>query len=105
MSIKAINPIEAYDGIGANMPDFVIAAFNELIQQKYRGKSFIIKQEEAITKILFKAKAIKFEITRNEIFDKHYLDIESIYIKEGWIVKFDKPIYCENYEAFYTFKL
>jgi hypothetical protein len=33
------------------------------------------------------------------------LDIEPIYREAGWIVEYDKPAYCENYDANFTFTI
>lgn len=41
--------------------------------------------------------------SRQFIFDKHWLDIEDTYRKAGWNVEYDKPGYCENYDAYFVF--
>lgn len=43
-------------------------------------------------------------ITEQECFDRHYLDIEEIYSASGWVVKYDKPAYNEDYPATFEFK-
>ena len=45
------------------------------------------------------------EVNRQTIFKNSWLDIEPIYRRAGWLVKYDKPGYCENYLANFTFKL
>lgn len=90
------------------IPDFVIEAFNELIQEKWNEKkgSAKIKQEEAIEKITEKcSKDGECGIERHEIFDNHYLDVEDLYRENGWDVKYFKQPYYETKEDhFFIFK-
>jgi len=41
---------------------------------------------------------------KNDIFEKNFLDFESVFRNVGWSVEYDKPGYCESYDAFFTFK-
>jgi hypothetical protein len=101
--IKPISPAEAKEQIIQNFPDFVIQAVNNCINKNYFNKgSFSIKQEEIITEILNVAPE---GTTRGEIFEKHWLDFEPIYRKEGWSIQYDSPAFNENYDAFYKFKV
>jgi hypothetical protein len=43
------------------------------------------------------------DVERAVVFDKGWLDVESIFRAEGWKVKYDKPAYCETYKAFFVF--
>ena len=45
------------------------------------------------------------DVTRSTLFDNNWLDIEPIYRRAGWVVEYDKPAYCEDYPATFTFKL
>lgn len=44
------------------------------------------------------------DVTREQIYENRWLDIEDSYRAVGWHVEYDKPGYCESYEATFTFK-
>lgn len=81
------------------IPDEVFEAFNELIAESWNGHSSNFTLRKVVTRIVDKG------IPRNEIFEKHYLDIEKIYEKKGWSVEYDQPGYNETYEANFTFSV
>ncbi len=41
---------------------------------------------------------------RAVVFAKGWLEVEDIYRKAGWKVKYDKPAYSENYPATFKFE-
>ena len=104
-----ITPDEALQNKKSSIPDVVFDVFNELIAERYiEGQSLTIFQDEVVARICSctcndddkDAIAAK----KQEIFDKHWLDVEQIYRSFGWTVIFDKPGYCENYKASFKFK-
>ena len=100
--ITPITPQEAKEEIEKNFPDFVIEGVNNAIRKHYFGKSsFDITQNEIMAEVL---KVAPEGVTMQKIFDNHWLDFEQVYRKFGWIVNYDKPAYCESYEAFFTFQ-
>lgn len=103
VDIKPITPEEVI-GKKPEIPGFVILAFNELIQKKWNKsrKMAIVLQEEAINMIMEKA-PINEEtpFKRPDIFDKHYLDVEELYMENGWDVKYTKQPYYETKEDHY----
>lgn len=80
------------------IPDTVIDVFNELIAKGWNGGQSRVMQDEAANLI-----ASRLDIKRHEVFNNHYLDVEPIYKAAGWKVYYDKPAYCENYEAYFIF--
>jgi len=88
-----IRPIGPND-VKKVIPDFVIEAVNELINEKYTDGRFIIRQNEIKERIKSKT---------DQDFDFAWLDFESIYRNAGWRVEYDKPAYNESYEAFFAF--
>ena len=102
MGIKPINPDKVQAAKNQLIPDGVIGAFNELIAEKWiagtRSASFT--QDEVIDRVLIKMPGV----TRQELFERHYLDVEPKYRAVGWIVEYDKPGYSESYKAHFTFK-
>lgn len=80
-----------------NIPEPVINTFNWLIGEAFDGHRAIVYQKEVVEKLVASG------IPRSEIFAKHYLDVEKLYERAGWIVEYDKPAYNEEYDAFFKF--
>jgi len=78
-------------------PDFVVNVVNDLIKQK-NSTYFTIKQDAIVSAL----EALGY--ARSEIFDSKWLDIEPAFNKVGWKVTYDKPGYCESYDAFFQFE-
>ena len=97
-------PIKPQDVIEAKlqiMPDEVIECFNHFIAANWNGHSAVIKQCDIVGRIVG---ILNLEPKdRKKIYDNHWLDVEDIYRKQGWIVKYDKPAYNESYEATFEF--
>lgn len=101
--MKPITPEEARKGFEESTPDFVFEAVNNCINKNFfNKKSFTIKQNEIIEEIL---KLAPEPMTRQEIFNNHWLDFEPHYRKAGWYVVYDKPSYCDSYEAYFKFSI
>lgn len=79
-------------------PDFVIQAFNECIVESRINHSNKVTQNDAVERIMRLG-----NVSRNEVFENKWLDVERYYRKAGWIVKFSKPAYNESGEAYYNF--
>jgi hypothetical protein len=77
----------------------VFDAFNELIAENYSGGRAAFKQSDAVARI-----KQKLNCEEGEIFRRGWLNVEAAYRKEGWVVEYDAPGYCESYAATYTFK-
>jgi hypothetical protein len=99
MSIKPIGPHDLLQ----NFPDEVILAFNNLLAKRMNSYSITILQKDAVKEIIKCFKDNGKTITSDQIFKKHWLDVEPNYRAQGWKVTFDKPGYCESYEASWTF--
>jgi len=89
-----IRPLGPKDVVKSGIPEFVIEAVNELISEKYNDSSFVIRQNEVKDRIMSKT---------TQDFDWEWLNFEKIYRDAGWYVEYDKPAYCESYEAFFKF--
>ena len=96
--IKPISPKQVDKLHQLQLPDEVIDAFNQAIAKEWDGSQAIIKQNE-IAEII----ASKMDIAVAKVYELGYLNIEKIYEKSGWTVHYDKPAYCETYEATFTF--
>lgn len=101
--MKPITPAEVLNRKLEDIPDFVIESFNELITKNLvpGNKSATIKQDDVVDLILTK----KPELTRHDVFDGHMLDVEDLFRKNGWNVRYDKPAYYETYKAYFVFSI
>lgn len=91
MSVKPISPQE----IKKTIPDFVIEAVNELIAEKVNDKNYAtVLQKHIVDRVKSKT---------DQDFDYAWLDFENIFRDAGWNVNYDKPAYCESYDAYFEF--
>mgnify|MGYP003512507362 CR=1 FL=1 len=95
---KPITPAEVVDKKKEQLPNEVIDAFNALIAANITNGRARIRVEDIITLI-----KLKLGVTREQVYEKHYLDVEDIYREVGWKVEYDQPGYCESYDATFTF--
>jgi len=96
---KPIKPSEIHLYKKGVIPEFVFEAFNQCIAAKYSNGRATVKQDDVIAKI-----QTMDPVSRQEIFDKGWLNVEEVYEAEGWKVEYDKPGYNESYGAFFVFK-
>lgn len=105
VDVRPISPDDVAEYKAKIFPNYVIQAFNDLIASKSTGSGEItIKQCDAITKIIEYAGKQGVELERSKIFQEGWLNVEEIYRAAGWRVDYDKPSYCESYEAFFKFE-
>ncbi len=81
------------------LPQVVISVFDELIVENWCDGEDVVGQNEAVKRI-----AARLKIPRQAVFDRHLLDVEDVYRRAGWKVEYDKPGYCETYEATFIFR-
>lgn len=95
---RPITPDEVTALKEQNLPNAVFEVFNELIAAGWDGCSATVYQDDAASMI-----AALLDMTKGEVFRRGYLDVEPIYRKKGWVVKYDKPGYNETYPASFNF--
>ena len=95
--IRPITPDEVEEVKKEFIPDAVFESFNELIAQKWDGKSATIKQSDVVELMVSKG------LNKEMIYKSNWLDIEKIYRLVGWKVVYDKPAYTESHPATFTF--
>lgn len=100
--MKPFSPAEARAAREKVFPDFVIEAFNTLIAKNLSGGESTVVQNDVINEILKRGLE---GLTRQQIFDNRYLDVEDIYTKQGWKVEYDKPGWDESYPAQFIFRM
>lgn len=98
MAVAPISPADIADYKLATLPDCVIDTWNKAIAVAWNGRSAKILQTEITDKL-----ASALNTTRSNVFSSGYLEIEDIYRKAGWTVSYDKPAYCEDYDAYFNF--
>lgn len=94
-----ISPAEALRSNAGNIPEFVFTVFNQFLVTRLGPDhpSVTITQDEVLKKLEETGR------TRAEIIGMGWLDVEPLYEKAGWIVKYDKPGYNETYEPYWMF--
>lgn len=100
MSVKPITPSEARAAYGLDFPDWVIDTFNKVITKNLKGKVSRFTKDEVLIELEKQGKALACEI-----YDKHWLDVEPLYMKFGWLVEYDRPGYNESYSGEYKFTM
>jgi hypothetical protein len=96
-AVRPIKPNEVAKMKEVVIPDVVFESFNHLIAQNYGNGSAVVKQHEVVS--LLKEKGL----VADEIYKNHWLDVEDVYRSAGWKVKYDKPAYCESFDAYFKF--
>lgn len=96
-----IKPSEVSKRKRARIPDAVFDVFNDLIAEHWdddAGEAVVLMKEAAAAIV-----ARIPNMTMNKLFETNWLDVEAAYRAKGWQVAYDKPGYCETYDAKYTF--
>jgi hypothetical protein len=93
-----LTPVQAKTAQAESIPDFVVDAFNELIVKGMNSEKYIrssVSQTE-VTDLICKS------LKENEKVKLHWLNIETLYERAGWIVKYEKDENGNN-RSFFTF--
>ncbi len=101
-----ISPKDVGGARAAAIPEEVFQAFNELIVRKWDGSRSRVLEKEAVDLAAAKLKAAgrgDVESCRSSLYENGWLDVEASYRRAGWRVEYDKPGYCETYDASYEF--
>lgn len=96
--VKAIKPSEIAGRKAKSMPPAVLESFNELIAENFSGGSATVVQKDVVKRMVSKG------LKSADIYENGWLDVEGIFEKNGWSVHYDKPGYCESYDAFFEFE-
>ncbi len=100
--IKPISFEETEKKFYEQIPDFIINAFNTLIVKNFNPvtKEVIVKQDDVVAMVCDSE-----GISRAKIFANHWLDIEKLYMAEGWNVTYCSPSIGEaSFDAYFTFE-
>lgn len=97
-----ITPDEVHETKKSYIPEFVFEAFNELILTHYNGRCSTVKVKDAIRNILLRMEGIP-QRSVAMIYTAKWLDVEDIYRKAGWDVKYEQPENDESYDEYFRF--
>lgn len=100
--MKIFTPEDAAKVKTAHIPEYVFQAFNELLAERYDWNCIEIPQDQVVNRILRLSSSEV--LTRHDIFDNRWLDVEDIYEANGWSVEYDKPGFNESYKPFFKFR-
>lgn len=98
--IKPITPIEVEENLTEAFPPEVIEAFNAKILENYINGEAIVRQKD-ITEILCRTFSVK-KVT--EMIQNGRLNIEGVYHRAGWEVRYSKPSIDEEFCPYFTFR-
>jgi hypothetical protein len=98
---KPVSPQEILDDLENIIPAEVVEAFNNLLKKNYRGgkHSVGIKQEDVLNEI----SRLDPHVSREDLFDNHWMDIEPLFKEHGWKVKYESPCIGDNFAAYWEF--
>jgi len=100
-----IKPKDVQKARNESIPEQVYEAFNEMIVQNWDGREANFKLKDVANLALRKIQASYDQnMTRQGMYDRGWLDVESAYRKAGWKVEFDKAAYNETYDDNFTFR-
>ena len=95
--VKPIRPEEVLSKHQSTIPSLVVETINDMIVKNGRGGSIVLFQDDIVAQLVQKG------LSRGDIFENGWLDIEGLYRSHGWKVEYDKPGYNESYKPKFTF--
>ena len=102
--VEPISPKEVLKLKKISLPPEVILAFNETIIEHFDGRQSHFLQKYVVA-LIVKKMGMSSEKDKRMIFDKHWLDVENIFIQKGWDVEYEKPAWNETGEPTFTFSV
>jgi hypothetical protein len=99
-AVKPISPSQVADQRSRVIPSVVIEIFNRHIAKRFDGEQALVLQDSVVSDI-----EDALGIGRHEVFAQHYLDVEPLFAREGWEVKYSKPAYNETFAAHFIFSV
>lgn len=93
--VEPIRPEEVAEAF--HVPDEVISVFNDLITEGCVNGQVTVMQKDVVKRL------VDMGVSRKDIFDKGWLNVEQLFEQAGWEVGYDRPAYNESYEPYFTF--
>ena len=101
--VKPFTPAQARATKLGNIPPKMIEAVNQLIAENLQGDQGKVRAVVKQRDIVARYKQLSGVASDQEVYDSGWLDFEPIFRDAGWKVSYDKPAYCEDYPATFTF--
>ncbi len=103
---EPITPKQARERHSVTIPNEVITAINDLLVENASESCtrIVITQDEIISRATFLMAEHDKTVSRNDFFDRRWLDFEPIFRKAGWKVEYTRPGYNESFTAYWTFE-
>lgn len=86
-----------------DIPQAVFDAFDAAIIRAWDGRRSVVNQNEVATDAHRRLRRAGHTLSREQMFDNGWLDVEDTYRDLGWHVVYDKPGFNEDYPATFTF--
>lgn len=103
ISVKSIKPIKPSEVVKKNtIPDEMIKVVNELIVEKWDGRSAVVHQTDIMDRFLKRTPTDPK--LKQQIYDKGWLNFEPIFRDSGWDVKYEYPDRDESWSSFFRFQ-
>ncbi len=93
-----IRPSEVAAAKAATLPKEVIDIFNQLITEYWDGNRAKILQKHVVAAIIE-----KMSCNRQDVFDRGWLNVESVYRLYGWKVYYVKSDYDDPLDPYWEF--
>lgn len=101
-TLKPLSPSEVKQKAIESIPDEMIQAVNELLIENASRSSIVIKQKDIEDRF---RKLSKGKYNHVDIYAKGWMDIEPVYSKAGWKVRYESPDRDQNFEEYFAFTL
>ncbi len=93
-----VGPIKPEDVKVAPIPEEVIHVFNDLIQKHWDGEGATIEQGKVLQVV-----SLAMGISKDEVLDRNYLNIEEIYREAGWKVIYHSQTSVDDLLPWFSF--
>jgi len=100
---RPMRPDEVPAVKAATIPPEVFDVWNAVIADAAASGRGVRGQATIQQGTIVKALCDRLKVERAHVYANHWLDVEDVYRAQGWSVHFDKPAYCETYEAYFVF--
>lgn len=96
-----LKPEDVQKAFDDNIPSFVIDAFSACIKENFSPETS--KANFNQDTVINKMKELNKTLTRQEVFSKKYLSVESRFASVGWQVTYTSPDRDEDFIAYFDF--
>lgn len=98
-AVRPIAPTEVLEAKIEQIPNEVLQTFNSAIAENVNNGLARVLQKDIV------AVLEGLGMNRQEIYKRHWLDVEDMYRQAGWEVKYDSPSYGDNdFEPYFVFR-